>query len=199
MRTLSAVFEGDLTRKAYNLSSILSSPASRALTVSPYSLAPLVQFIQSARSSIRIENQYLHEDHVNQALIEAAKRHVKVEILVSSACAFQTPTPKEQDQVRQIYAAFDAAGIKSRMFTSALRIKGVSGYLHAKAIVVDDAKAWVGSVNGSVTALTNNREFGLFFADRVSVTGLSRRFDQDFSSAGTESWEESLHCLKDTH
>ncbi len=197
VRALATIFEGDLGRRSYNLPAILSGSVAQRLTVSPYSLAPLVQFIRSAKANIRIANQYLWEPHLNQALVDAAKRGVRIDLLVASACAFQPPTPKDQERVKEVFSAFDGAGIRSRMFTSSQLIKGVPGYLHAKAILVDNQRAWVGSVNGSSTAFNNNREFGLFVEDRPSIVGLASRFDADFASAGTESWQESLRCLKD--
>jgi len=198
VKTLQAVFEGDLTQRAYNLPALIGGQAANRLTVSPYTLAPLVRLIQAAKKSVRIENQYVTDQTLNKALMDAAKKGVKVEVLVSSVCAFSKPDKDQEDRIRQLYTAFDAAGIRTRMFTSSLGVGRHPGYLHAKAMVIDDAAAWMGSTNGSTTALNNNREFGVFLGDKPSVKGLASRFDRDFAANGSETWEESLRCAKDT-
>ncbi len=198
VKTFQAVFEGDLTRRAYNLPALLGGQAANRVTVSPYSMAPMVRLIQAAKKYVRIENQYLNDPTLNKAILEVAKRGVKVDILVSSVCAFGKPDQFQEDRTRQTYGAFDAAGIRTRMFTSSLGVGRHPGYLHAKAIIVDDAAAWVGSTNGSTNALNNNREFGVFLGDKASISGLASHFDRDFASNGSETWEESLRCAKDT-
>ena len=57
--------------------------------------------------------------------------------------------------------------------------------------------AWVGSVNGSTTSLTNNREYGIFIDDLVEVQKLNSFMETDFVNANSESWQESLVCKKD--
>lgn len=197
VKTLSRVFEADLSGAAYDLKAIVTTQVELKMTVSPLSLDPLVQFIKSARQSIQIENQYLKEPTINSALIEAARAGVQVEVMTASACAFGPPKPPALAQWNRDYAAFDAAGVKTRIFNASMKVDGVPGYLHAKAIVVDHSRAWVGSVNGSSMATSNNREFGLFFEDAVSVQALSKILSQDFGNTSSESWQESAACTKE--
>ncbi len=77
-----------------------------------------------------------------------------------------------------------------------MKVGGFDGYLHAKAIVVDGTKAWMGSVNGSTTALTKNREFGIYFDDSTDVSSLDSIFSSDFANTGAESWQDSLTCAE---
>ncbi len=195
--TVEAIFEHDLTGKSYDLKSLIPAKLNGRLTVSPFSLEPLVDFISSAQVSIDIETQYLNEPRTNAALIAAAKRGVRVSVTTASACAFDQPSKFTKEKVTKIYSAFDAAGISSRMFTAENKVKGHPGYLHAKAIVVDGVRAWVGSANGSTTAMTQNREYGYFFDDRGWVEKLLPIMTNDHASPNTESWRESLNCTKD--
>jgi phosphatidylserine/phosphatidylglycerophosphate/cardiolipin synthase-like enzyme len=201
VKTYLAVFESDLKSQPYDLGKILSDDSSKGVTVSPFSLSPLVQFIRTAKKTILIENQYLKNAELNAALIQAAKSGVKVYVVINSICTFSKPDPvKDQKNIelwKNTFKSFDAAGIFSRMFTKQVRIRGYAGYLHSKAIVVDGVKAWVGSVNGSDMALTRNREFGIFLNDEKEVIKLIQFITADFNDPFTESWQESLECKKD--
>jgi phosphatidylserine/phosphatidylglycerophosphate/cardiolipin synthase-like enzyme len=162
----------------------------------------MVAFIRSAKSSIMIQNQYLHEKNINQALIDAAHAGVKVYVNVASLCAFGPPKPDSLNPATPnsngaIFTAFDQAGIQTRMFSGQQTINGKIGYLHAKAIVVDGKYAWVGSTNGSYPATSANREFGIFFSDPTMVNHLASIMRYDFADARGETWQESAKCLRD--
>lgn len=195
--TLSAVFDSDFKGSAYDLNKILKTKAAQKVTVSPYSLNPLIQFIRSAKKSILVENQYLKNTEMNAELMAASKRGVKVYLVVNSACVFGKPDDYVTEQWKTTFKAFDQAGVKTRTFTRQVKINGYNGYLHSKAIVVDGVRAWVGSVNGSTQALTQNREYGIFLSDANEVAKLSDFIVSDFNDPNTESWQESLLCKKD--
>ncbi|MBC7397389.1 MAG: hypothetical protein H7333_08095 [Bdellovibrionales bacterium] len=197
VQLLKVTFEKDLTGVPYDLSNLLIKYAVQKITISPYSLAPLLKFIGSAKRVIRIQNQYLKDPDLNNAILAAAARGVEVQVMISSACSFNVPSVGDEKTWTRIFTAFDQAGIKSRIFTRSMKINQVAAYLHAKAIVVDDARAWVGSVNGSTTSLTNNREYGIFIDDLVEVQKLNSFMETDFVNANSESWQESLVCKKD--
>lgn len=194
---LNTIFENDLKAVRYDLNPILTPTVAAKLTVSPLSMPPLVRFIESAKREILVQNQYLKDRELNAALIAAAKRGVQVKVTVASACAFAPPDDKSKKEITDIYSEFDAAGISSRMFTKSIPVGGKPGYLHSKAIVVDGEHAWVGSVNGSTTAISVNREFGLFFHEAQEVGELHKIMIEDHHHRGAETWEESLRCAKD--
>jgi len=198
---METIFSSDFASKAYDLPRILKTAKAGKLTVSPYSLSPTIAFIRSARESILIENQYLKNPQMNNELIAAAQRGVKVFVIVSSICSFGPKDPKkdasEISQWTNTYTAFDHAGINTSIFSKQIQVDGKDGYLHAKAIVVDSKIAWVGSVNGSTQALTENREFGIFLTQQDQVTRLAQYMTADFQDAGAESWQDSLSCQKD--
>ncbi|MFH1549018.1 MAG: phospholipase D-like domain-containing protein [Planctomycetota bacterium] len=194
--TLKEIFENDLTGRWYDLGPYLTESISEKLTISGYSLDNLMSFISRARKSIRIENQYLKEKTVIELLKEKAIEGVKVQAMVSSLCSFGKP--RDAKSSRALFEGFDDAGVNVRMFTSSMKVGGKPGYLHAKAIVVDDKEAWVGSINVSDTAMKSNREFGIFFSEPADVQRLKKILDADYSDPMSETWEESLRCAKDT-
>jgi cardiolipin synthase len=196
---LSAVAENDLAQKSYDLSSMFTPSLKDKVTVSPFSLDPLVALVDSAVRSIRIENQYLTEPTLNAAIMAAARRGVHVEVTVASLCSFGPPNPKQKEASATLFTDFERAGIDVRLLPSQFQIGGRPGYLHAKAMVIDGASAWVGSVNGSWSALSNNREFGLFFSNAEAVAPLEKILADDHASTDMETWQESLACAKDPH
>jgi phosphatidylserine/phosphatidylglycerophosphate/cardiolipin synthase-like enzyme len=195
VKSIKQVFEGDLAGRIQNIPALLGKKP--RVTVSPYSLVPLVGFVDSARKTIQIENQYLKNPDLNAALIRAAQRGVKVFVMVSSACTFGRPDERAIEYWTQIYSAFDAAGIHTKTFNSSIPIGGHPGYLHAKAILVDGIRAWVGSVNGSTTSISTNREYGIFSNDPELVRTLGTYLYSDFTASGAESWQDSLRCKMD--
>ena len=195
--TLEAIFTKDLAGVSYDLSSLISPAAAAKLTVGPLALQPLLAFIRSAQTSILMEGQYLKEPHINDALAEAARRGVRVKVVMASFCSFASPSESEAAAVRSIYSAFDAAGVQSRMFNKSILVAGLPGYMHAKAIVVDGKRAWVGSTNGSTQSLTLNREYGAFVDDSSWVGKLSSIMTGDFNNPNEETWRQSLLCQKD--
>ena len=197
LSALEQIIDHDVIGKSYDLSSILTGTVAQKLTVSPLSLPPLLQFVQSAKSTLDVENQYLEQTAWNSALETAAKSGVKVNVQVSSECWYGTPTASENKSFTKIYDGFDAAGINSSMFTKAITIDGTPGYLHAKVMVADGTRAWLGSVNGSNAATSNNREFGIFFDNAAWVQALDEQIIADHNAAGAETWQQSLACTKD--
>ncbi|MBS1958600.1 MAG: phosphatidylserine/phosphatidylglycerophosphate/cardiolipin synthase family protein [Bdellovibrionales bacterium] len=198
LRTLGYIFEFDLKGETYNLQQILSTPMAARITVSPFSLDPIIKFIQSAKTSIMIQNQYLNDPTMNAALIDAAKRGVKIYMQVSSVCYFQKPDAYTVDKWTRNFTAFDQAGIQSRMFTEKMKINNFPGYLHAKAILIDGNRLWVGSVNGSTQSLTVNREFGLFMTAPQTIKKFVQKFTGDFKNAYAVNWQDSLNCKYDS-
>jgi cardiolipin synthase A/B len=195
--TLTKIFEADVGGARYDVRSLIPASLTGLLTVSPASLKPIVDFIDSARTSIDLEAQYLKDPDMNAALSRAARRGVKVNLTVASACAFGRPSPTEVREIQQVYSGFDGDGISSRMFTSQSDVNGHTGYMHAKVIVVDGARAWVGSVNGSTESLTQNREYGLIFDRADDVQTVLATVRADHANSGDESWQDSLACRND--
>ena len=56
-------------------------------------------------------------------------------------------------------------------------------FMHAKAVLVDGDRAYVGSINLSLTSLTKNREVGVVVQSRAQVQRMSATFDGDWRNA----------------
>jgi phosphatidylserine/phosphatidylglycerophosphate/cardiolipin synthase-like enzyme len=195
--TLEQVFEGDLNDQRQDILGLLAShQVSTKLTVSPYSMDPLKNFLESAHTSIQLQNQYVNPDSgIADILMEMAGKGVHVEAQVADLCAYGKP--KETNslvQKRLMFQEMETKGVGIRMFPQAHRIGGHGGYLHAKAIVVDGQRAWVGSVNGSGTSLNKNREFGIFFNNPARVQALSTYMKQDYNDPSSQTWQDSFQC-----
>jgi phosphatidylserine/phosphatidylglycerophosphate/cardiolipin synthase-like enzyme len=197
VQTLETIFQNDLAGESYDLQSLVDAIPSMTLTVSPYSLPPLEAFIQTAQTSIQLENQYLHDSDLNQALEAAASRGVNVQVMVASICSFGKPSNSEVNDVNSLASEFSSAGINARAFTSGIQVNGKPGYLHGKSIVVDGNAAWVGSVNGSTTALGVNREFGIFFTDANAVSQLASILTSDFNDPAGTDLASDANCTPD--
>jgi phosphatidylserine/phosphatidylglycerophosphate/cardiolipin synthase-like enzyme len=139
----------------------------------------------------------LDQKDMNAALETAAESGVTVNTMVASSCSFGKPSKSEVKSTTTTYTAFDNAGIHSTMFSSSILINGKGGYLHAKAMVADGNRAWMGSVNGSNSATSNNREFGVFFSNPTWVKTLDNQIIADRNASGAETWQQSLACDKD--
>jgi phosphatidylserine/phosphatidylglycerophosphate/cardiolipin synthase-like enzyme len=55
--------------------------------------------------------------------------------------------------------------------------------MHAKIIVADGQKAFVGSENISTASLERNRELGLIVSDQNVLTTLQQTFQQDWNDS----------------
>jgi phosphatidylserine/phosphatidylglycerophosphate/cardiolipin synthase-like enzyme len=56
--------------------------------------------------------------------------------------------------------------------------------IHAKALLADGTRLYVGSINLSYTSLTQNREVGVVLTEPAAAQAFSRTFDGDWA-AGT--------------
>ena len=54
--------------------------------------------------------------------------------------------------------------------------------LHAKAVIIDDNKAFVGSFNFTKNSLENNREVGIFIKEK-SILELVNSFQEDWGKS----------------
>jgi phosphatidylserine/phosphatidylglycerophosphate/cardiolipin synthase-like enzyme len=196
VKAIQSIVRADTENRAVDIPAIVNSTGGR-ISVSPFSLDPLVRFIDSAKKTVQLENQYLKNPEMNAAIVRAARRGVKVFIMVASACAFGRPDENAVAGWTRIYSEFDAAGVNTKTFNASIPVNGRPGYLHTKAILVDSKRAWVGSVNGSNASLTRNREFGLFTEEPEFVKKLAQHMYQNFTERNAQTWKQSLRCEKD--
>jgi phosphatidylserine/phosphatidylglycerophosphate/cardiolipin synthase-like enzyme len=145
------------------------------LIVSPQAASPidprarLKALIDSAKTSLDVEVQSLSDDTLTEAIILAHKAKVAVRVVLEGG---NEVTPGQMDDITKL----KAAGVP---------LVGVTApYIHAKAIVVDNQKVFVGSQNFTPTALLQNREIGVVTDAPAEVTKVRDVIAKDFA-AGT--------------
>jgi cardiolipin synthase len=157
VQTAAALFDADWTSGA--------EPDPGPLVVSPTNARnELLTLVREARSSLDLYAEVLRDPELLAALSAASRRGVRVRVLVSPSAEFAA----EQ-------ATLSAAGVEIRLASGL--------YIHAKLIVADDERAFIGSQNLSATSLDQNRELGIIVDDPVNLARLSRTFAVDFRAA----------------
>ncbi len=140
------------------------------LVVSPNnSRDKLVGLVEAATSTLDVEGETMSDDAFVAALIAAQGRGVAVRVILSD----QTPSSAQSQSVSQL----EQAGIAV--------VKLATPYVHAKAMVVDGAQAYVGSANFTANSLDQNRELGLIVAAPAEVAKVASTIDGDFGAGTT--------------
>lgn len=154
-RAVDAIFQADWNRRA------IAVHDSR-LVVSPLnSRSRLRSLIDSARHTLDLYEEEVADDDIQYRLEAAARRGVRVRLLVSSGSS-------GVDALR-------GSGISVRLLTHP--------YIHAKAMIVDGRTVFVGSENLSTISLDRNREMGIVLSDSSVVATLQHTFATDWSGA----------------
>lgn len=161
------LFAGDYGNKSVTVGGKLIVSPQGASPVDPR--ARLKALIDSARVSLDVEVQSLSDDTLTDAIVLAHKAKVAVRVVLATG---NDVTPGQQEQITKL----KAAGVP---------LMGVAApYIHAKVVVVDDAKVFVGSQNFTPTALLQNREVGVVTDAKSEVTKVRGVIAKDFA-AGT--------------
>src|SRR5258706_10408879 len=134
--------------------------------------------ISSAQKSIHIANPYFFsDDRIEEELINAAKRGVKVVVL----------SPIKSDIVatsaasRSGFGDFLLGGVEIYEYEPAL--------MHAKAMVVDGVWSTVGSANLDYRSLAINEEINLVVYDAGVAAQLEKSFQEDLKHAKKLTYE----------
>jgi cardiolipin synthase len=148
------------------------STSVRVLTTDPGQAIRQAVFaaVESARQQINIENPYFTDDKLVDRLVAAARRGVKVNIIVPAV-----------SDVGIVKAA-------SRHHFRRLREAGANIYLykdrmvHTKAMTVDGMWGTIGSANADNLSLRVNREMNITMDDPAAVAELDNKlFQTDFA------------------
>jgi phosphatidylserine/phosphatidylglycerophosphate/cardiolipin synthase-like enzyme len=154
VRTAASIFEADWIRGA--------EPHPEPLVVSPTNARQrLLALVQGAQRSLDIYAEVLRDPELLDALAAAEARGVRVRIVISPSPDFVA----EQERL-------SAAGVEIRLLGNL--------YVHAKVIIADGERAFVGSQNLSATSLDQNRELGIIVEDAINLARLGRTFEIDF-------------------
>jgi cardiolipin synthase A/B len=110
------------------------------LVWSPGAEAALVSIIDGAHPSLLVENEHMADPYITAPLENAARRGVRVEVVMTASSAWDSP-----------FRALSKAGVALCTYAPSSSL-----YIQAKAIVADeghaDKQAFVGSQNFSITS-----------------------------------------------
>ena len=124
--------------------------------------------VSAARESINITNPYFVLDRVmQQALIAAARRGVRVQVLVPGAIDHNIVRQASRRQFGDMLRA----GIQIHEYTAAL--------LHSKTMVIDGRWATIGTTNFDDRSFLFNDESNVSFVDPALVKEMDRTFRDD--------------------
>lgn len=138
------------------------------LVVSPVNArARLEAFIVAAKTMLWVEDEEMYDQAIEDALIATAQRGVTVEVVL--------PQPSGSSGASADVARLLRGGVHVRYITIV--------YMHAKLMIADGSRAFVGSENFSANSLDNNRELGLLIAEPQVITTLSDTFQLDWGHA----------------
>lgn len=142
------------------------------LVVSPVnSRSVFLSLIGSAQHNLSIEAEEMNDSAIEQALANAASHGVQVNIILPA------PGGSASDSNSQGIAAIRQGNITVR--------EDPQLYIHAKIIVVDGIKAFVGSENISTQSLDQNRELGILVSDTNVLGTLQSTFQTDWGVSHT--------------
>ena len=158
-----AIFEADWNRTA--------EPPPGPLVVSPTnSREVLLGLVRGAKTSIDVYAEVMQDNQIVGALSEAARRGVHVRLIMTKDASDTVGIQKR--------AQLAKAGVDVRLS------RGV--YIHAKMLLVDGQRAYIGSENFSAASLDFNRELGIILTQPANLARLSRTFDGDFAKGTKE-------------
>ena len=157
-----AGFDADWERRAFEpkVTSLLWSDANTR--------RKLLDFIDSARASLLLEQELLQDREILRHLASAAGRGVAVRIITPPDEGESDANRRGRDQLVSARAAVRTLDDPK---------------MHAKVIIADGSRAVVGSANITYSGMDNNRELGIRLAEPEIVQRLVETFDQDWARA----------------
>lgn len=142
------------------------------LVVSPVNARnAFTALINSAHKTLLIEAEEMQDSEIEQVIVNAERRGVAVQVILPVL-----GSSSSGDSNRGGIATISHSGVQVRE----------DGYLymHAKIIIVDGQKAFVGSENISTASLEQNRELGILVADQNVLNTLQQTFRVDWGNSG---------------
>lgn len=157
--TLAAIFDADWVRRSAKI-------GSTRLVVSPQNARrDFDTLIDGARHTLDLYAEEVDDSGVESRLIAARRRHVRVRLITSA----------------------DSAGVENLRRAGIAVTIMTSPYVHAKAMVADGSRVFIGSENVSTTSLDHNRELGIMLADSGVAAVVEHTFAADWASSGRSS------------
>ncbi|HET9992446.1 MAG TPA: phospholipase D-like domain-containing protein, partial [Kofleriaceae bacterium] len=136
------------------------------MIVSPVnSFQRVLDFINSAKTTLDVEVMYIADASIQAAIGNAATRGATVRVIVED--------PNDTPQNAGVAAFMSPRGIPVKYAVQQF-------YLHAKLLVADGV-AFVGSENMSTTSMTGNREVGALVFEPDQAAIIQQQFEADWA------------------
>ena len=160
---ITAIFEADWNHStaAFNDPNLVVSPVN--------SRNAFLTLINSTHSTLLLETEEMNDTVIEQALINEAQHGIHVQVILPA------PRGSSTDTNSRGMATLRQGGVQVR--------EDARFYMHAKMIVVDGQRAFVGSENISAQSLDHNRELGLLVADAGVLQTLQQTFQGDWADS----------------
>lgn len=187
-----------------------SAPGDGSVTISEnsptrHNLARLVTSeIQQAKRSIAVEALFFDHPDYLEALIDAHKRGVEVQVLLDQSAIkkfmdfipggkYARGLPVDTLPNLPAIAQLKEAGVPIHLYNP----HDGKTYLHGKLMVIDDRVTLLGSANFTIQAAQNNRELMLSLDDAETAKGFKEVFKDDWEHHSTEvkelpTWQSKL-------
>jgi cardiolipin synthase A/B len=133
-------------------------------------VAPIVSFINTAQHTIDGEVYLASSKPILSALEAAAARHVRVRINLE-----EHPYGTGSAAPQLVYRTLASHGVQVRWTSRAFT------FTHAKYMVADTSRAWIGTMNWTTSAFKSNREFALLTDDPSVVREAAAVFSADWA------------------
>lgn len=162
VQAIIAIFQADWNRTTaqFNDPNLVVSPVN--------SRGAFVTLINSAHSTLLIEAEEMNDSMIEQAIVAAAQRGVHVEVIL--------PAPSGSSDS-------NSAGIATIKQGGVQVEEDAHLYIHAKIMIVDGRRAFVGSENISTQSLDQNRELGIIVSDPNVLNTLQQTFQKDWGDS----------------
>ncbi len=185
------VFAADVENAAQRTAS--TPPlANAALVWSPVNAeARITSLIDSAEKTIVASTENLGAKAIDAAFVRAAKRGVKVRI-VTPLC------DQNADPLRNVKPVLelDRKSVDARVIAPPATHD--EPYPHAKMMIVDGKRAFLGSINFSENSLKHAREVGIVVDDHAAISAFSSAFESDWRFATPPPEKTDGLCPKDS-
>jgi cardiolipin synthase len=162
VQAVAAIFNADWNRTTAQF----SDPN---LVVSPVNArSDITTLISSAHHTLYIETEEMEDSSIESALVSAVSHGVTVEIIMPPASSLSSSSTQGVSTLTQ-------GGVHVR--------EDQRLYMHAKLIIVDGVRAFVGSENFSSQSLDQNRELGIIVSDSGVLSKLNSTFQSDWNDS----------------
>jgi cardiolipin synthase len=155
------IFIADWKRKSF------SPPPNTNIIKSPdNSRAAITTLLNNATQTIDIEIEVIADAKLVKLLSKKAK---------STTVRLIAPEISQLEANEPALTKLSLAGVQVKTISSP--------YMHAKMIITDDRKAYIGSINFSTQSMDKNREIGIIITQEDIIQTLSTTFQKDWDTA----------------